>query len=122
VGGGIVSVNPVQPVVIPMPPAPSPAVLTAFRVPPPSKGRIAVGGFVSDPAGQLQGLPLVVVINWGDGTETFTGLVAASGGYYFVPQTHRKPKGHKKVTVHVERFVPAAVALVDVSAPFAVAT
>jgi hypothetical protein len=57
-----------------------PAVLVAFFARPPGKGAIAVGG-VSAPSGQLAGLPLVVVSNWGDGRETFTGLFAAGGGF-----------------------------------------
>jgi hypothetical protein len=110
----------------PPPPAqPQPSVppqVMAFVVPAP-KGQIAVSGFVLDPAGLLDGLPLVVVINWGDGTTTFTGLFATAGGFdFFVPQRHKKPKGHKPVTVHVEQFVPGAAQPVDVVTPFTVAT
>jgi hypothetical protein len=103
-------------------PAPQPPVLTAFFAQPP-KGEVAVGGFVLDPAGQLRGLPLVVIINWGDGTQTFTGLFSTPSGFeFFLPQTHKKPKGHKQVTVHVEQFVSTAFRFVDVVAPFVLST
>jgi hypothetical protein len=90
---------------------------------PASRGQIAVSGFVLEPSGVLGGLPLVVVINWGEGTTTFTGLFMGSGGFdFFLPQRHKKPKGHKPVTVHVEQFVPGSTRLADVVTPFTVAT
>jgi hypothetical protein len=99
-----------------------PPQVMAFLVPA-TRGQIAVSGFVLDPSGLLDGLPLVVVINWGDGTTTFTGLFTGPGGFdFFLPQRHHKPKGHKPVTVHVQQFVPGAAGLVDVVPPFTVAT
>jgi hypothetical protein len=109
------------------PPSPSPApaqppVLTAFFAPAP-RGEVAVSGFVLDPAGQLRGLPLVVVINWGDGRESFTGLFATASGFdFFVPQAHKKAKGHRQITVHVEELVPTGLGLADVVAPFVLST
>src|SRR5262249_25261458 len=104
-------------------PQPSvPPQVMAF-VAPASRGQIAVSGFVLDPAGLLGGLPLVVVVNWGDGTTTATTLVSGPGGFdFFVPLRHKRPKGHKPVTVHVQQFVPGAARLVDVVTPFTVAT
>jgi hypothetical protein len=93
----------------------------AFLVPAP-RGQIAVSGFVLDPSGVLAGLPLAVVINWGNGTTTFTALVPGAGGFdFFLPQRHKKPRGHKPVTVHVQQFLPGAAGLVDVVPPFTVA-
>jgi hypothetical protein len=86
------------------------------------RGQIGIGGFVLDPSGMLSGLPLVVVIHWGDGTTTFTGLFASASAFAFFPsQTHKKPKGHKPVTVHVERFLPGSTQLIDVVPSFTVA-
>jgi hypothetical protein len=104
------------------PPAAQPPVLTAFFAPP-AKGALAVGGFVSGPAGQLAGLPLVVVIDWGDGRQTFTGLFVGAGGFdFFVPQGHKKAKGHRQITVHVEQLAPTGLGLADVVAPFVLST
>jgi hypothetical protein len=95
--------------------------LMAYVVPAP-RGQIGIGGFVLDPAGLLGGLPLVVVIHWGDGTTTFTGLFANAGGFAFFPsQTHKKPKGHKPVTVQVQQFLLGSAQLVNVVPPFTVA-
>jgi hypothetical protein len=108
----------------PPPPAaaPPPPVLKAFLVPPPS-GQIAVAGFVQDPAGLLRGLPLAIVIDWPDGTETFTGLFAVNGGFsVFLKQTHKKSKGHQPVIVHLEQLVLTSFGFVDVLPPFSVAT
>jgi hypothetical protein len=71
----------------------------------------------------LSRLPLLVVLGWGDGRTTFTGLFATGGGFdFFLPQVHKRPKGHKLVTVHVEQFVPGPLGLADVVVPFVVST
>jgi hypothetical protein len=108
----------------PPPPTPSsqPPVLTAFFFQPAPKGEIAVSGFVSDPSGLLAGLPLVVAINWGDGTETFAGLLPSGSFDFFLPQTHKRSKGHQQVTVHVEEFQPVPFGFVDVVTPFVLST
>jgi hypothetical protein len=99
-----------------------PPQVLAFLVPAP-RGQIAVSGFVLDPSGVLAGLPLAVVINWGNGTTTFTALVPGAGGFdFFLPQRHKKPKGHKPVTVQVQRFVLGSAQFVDVVTPFTIAT
>jgi hypothetical protein len=121
---GAFQTQPPPPAALPRSQAQAPALpqVVAYVVPAP-RGQIAVGGFVLDPAGVLGGLPLVVVINWGDGTATFTRLVAGPGGFdFFLPQRHHKPKGHKPVTVHVQQFLPGAARPVDVVTPFTVAT
>jgi hypothetical protein len=76
------------------------------------------GGFVLDPGGQARGQSLVVVIDWGDGTKTFTGLFSGAGFDFFLPQTHKKAKGHRQVIVHVEQFAPTGLGLADVVTPF----
>jgi hypothetical protein len=121
---GAFQTQPPPPTPLPQPPPQSsvPPRVMAFAVPAPH-GQTAVTGFVLDPSGLLDGLPLAVAINWGDGTTTFTGLFSGPGGLdFFVPLRHKKPRGHKPVTVHVQQFVPGAARLVDVVTPFTVAT
>jgi hypothetical protein len=97
-------------------------VLAAYLVPPP-KGQVAVGGFVLDPSGLLRGLPLAIVIDWGDGTRTFTTLFSTPSGFaFFLPQAYKRPKQHTRVMVHLEQFMPARLGFVDVLPPFAVPT
>jgi hypothetical protein len=90
-------------------------VLTVYFVQPPAKGQIAVSGFVLDPAGQLRGQLLIVVIDWGDGTKTSTGLFVSDTGFdSFLPLRHKKPKGHKPVT--------ASIGFVDLLTPVILST
>jgi hypothetical protein len=106
----------------PPPPPPvvvaAPPLFAAFLVKPPGKGQVAVQGFVLDPNNQLPAVPLVIVIDWGDGTKTFTGLFSAPGGFqFFLPQSHKKR--HKNIIVHLESLAPASL-FADVLPPFIV--
>jgi hypothetical protein len=87
----------------PPPPAALPAVLPsvfAFLVPAPH-GQVGIGGFVYDPDGDPE--VHVVVIAWGDGTQTFLAVGPGAGPFTFFPaQFHKKgSQKHRRATVAV---------------------